>query len=113
MALAAYFGGAKFTGTARLRHKESDRAEAMREELSKLGAKILVSDNEVTVLPATLHAPTEPIRSHGDHRIVMALAVLLTAFGGEIEGAEAVSKSYPEFFSHLKTLGIDFESFGQ
>jgi 3-phosphoshikimate 1-carboxyvinyltransferase len=43
---------------------------------------------------------------HNDHRIVMSLAVLATQTGGEIEGAEAVAKSYPDFFERIASLGI-------
>ena len=105
-ALAAAKGGARFTDTRRLRIKESDRAAVMREELSKFGARLTVSENEVTVYPATLHAPSEVLKGHNDHRIVMSLAVLGTLYGAEIEGAEAVKKSYPDFFSELLKLGI-------
>jgi 3-phosphoshikimate 1-carboxyvinyltransferase len=108
-ALCALLSGGVFSGTARLKIKESDRAEAMREELSKLGAFLSIDGDTVTVEKRTLRAPTEPISSHGDHRIAMAMAVLLTRFGGEITGAEAVSKSYPGFFSDLLSLGIKIE----
>ncbi len=105
-AVAAALRGGVFLGTARLKIKESDRAEAMKAELAKLGCEIDVEENRVTVYPARLHAPMEPIASHGDHRIVMAMATLLTLVGGEIEGAEAVAKSYPDYFRHLSSLGI-------
>lgn len=105
-ALAAQKHGARIRGTARLRIKESDRVFAMAAELSKLGANMKIYENEVVISKTELHAPTEPLASHGDHRIVMALAVLLTRYGGKIEGAEAVSKSYPDFFLHLQKLGI-------
>lgn len=104
-ALAAAFNGAYFTGTARLRIKESDRAQTMAEELSKFGAKIEIGENFVRVNKSELHAPTEAILGHNDHRVVMSCAVLLTKFGGVIEGAEAVSKSYPNFFSDIESLG--------
>ena len=108
-ALAAHFKGGRFTGTARLRIKESDRAAAMRKELSKFGTKLTVKDNEVIVEESTLHAPKELLNSHNDHRIVMALSVLLSVCGGKIEGAEAVNKSYPEFFLDIKKIGIEVE----
>jgi len=93
------------TNTDRLKIKESDRAAAMAEELSKLGVSVTVGENVITVAaPATLTAPTVPLSGHNDHRIVMACAVLLTLVGGEIEGAEAVKKSFPDFFGLLKTL---------
>ena len=107
--LASIFHGAHFTGTARLSLKESDRATVMAEELRKFGADISVSDRSVTIKKTQLYKPSEPLFGHGDHRIVMSLAVLCTLFGGEIEGAEAVSKSYPGFFSDLYGLGIKLE----
>ncbi|MDO5131796.1 MAG: 3-phosphoshikimate 1-carboxyvinyltransferase, partial [Eubacteriales bacterium] len=106
MAAAALFEGAVFTGTRRLRIKESDRGEAMREELSKLGVRVDVSENEISVFPG-LRRPREILDGHNDHRIVMALAVLLTKTGGSIRGAEAVKKSLPDFFERIRKLGID------
>lgn len=102
---AAKYGGV-FDGTKRLKIKESDRAEAMAEELKKFGASVTVYEDSVVVYPAEFHAPREVLSGHNDHRIVMALAVLLTLTGGEIDGAEAVSKSYPSFFKSLEELGI-------
>ena len=106
-AVAALCGGARFIGTRRLKIKESDRAVAMKQELSKLGISIDVRENEVTVHGGRLHAPTEPLDGHGDHRIVMALSVLLTVTGGVIEGAQAVNKSFPDFFDRLTDLGVE------
>ena len=107
-AVAALCGGGRFTGTHRLRYKESDRVEAMRAELEKLGVTLTAGENEVCVRGA-LRAPAQPLCGHGDHRIVMALAVLCTVTGGEIIGAEAVSKSFPDFFDRLRELGVDIE----
>jgi 3-phosphoshikimate 1-carboxyvinyltransferase len=104
--VAAMKDGARFTGTRRLRDKESDRIAAMKCELEKFGAELIVDDNSVTVRKRELHAPTESLYSHNDHRIVMSLAVLCTLYGGEICGCEAVSKSYPDFFKDLLALGI-------
>ncbi len=106
-AVAAGKNGGIFSGTKRLKIKESDRAEAMARELERFGVSVTVYEDKVVVFPACFHAPTEPLQGHNDHRIVMALAVLLTVTGGEIEGAEAVSKSYPAFFDHLRALGIE------
>ena len=107
-AIAAAKSGGVFSGTRRLKIKESDRASAMAEELKKFGTAISVYEDTVTVYPADFHAPTEPLYGHNDHRIVMALSVLLTLVSGEIIGAEAVAKSYPEFFNDLKRLGISY-----
>ena len=105
-AVAAARGGGRFTGTRRLRHKESDRGTAMAEELAKFGAAVRIGENEITVLPDGFHAPRERLSSHGDHRVAMALAVLCAGTGGEIGGAEAVRKSLPDFWERLSTLGI-------
>ena len=106
-AVAALTGGGRFTGTHRLKIKESDRANAMKSELKKFGITVDVEENDVIVHPGELCAPTEPLSGHNDHRIVMALSVLLTATGGVIEGAEAVNKSFPDFFERLQDLGVD------
>ncbi len=110
-AIAAAKHGAVFTDTARLKIKESDRAAVMAQELSKFGAKISVFDNSVVIEKAELHKPTEPLYGHNDHRIVMSLSVLLSLFGGEIEGAEAVKKSYEGFFEDIKKLGITVKTY--
>ena len=102
---AAKYGGV-FTGTSRLRIKESDRGAAMAEELKKFGTAVTVHDDTVVVYPADFHAPSETLYGHGDHRIVMSLAVLCTLTGGTIEGAEAVAKSYPDFFLAIDSIGI-------
>lgn len=109
MAVAAAKSGAIFNDTRRLKIKESDRGEAMAEELRKFGADVTVYDNSIVVFPKEFHAPKEVINGHNDHRVVMSLSVLLTLTGGEIEGAEAVSKSLPDFFERLKKLGIEVE----
>lgn len=111
--LAAACGGGVFTHTDRLRLKESDRIEAMKLELSKFGAALEVTDGleggTVRVLPTRLHAPTAPLDSHNDHRVAMSLAVLCTRYGGVIKGAGAVSKSMPDFFEKLASLGANIK----
>ncbi len=109
--LAAVLNGASFTGTARLRIKESDRAAVMAEELSKFGADITVEENKVIINKVPLHTPKEALLGHNDHRIVMSLAVLASHLGAEIEGAEAVSKSYPNFFEQIEGLGIKVQKY--
>jgi 3-phosphoshikimate 1-carboxyvinyltransferase len=109
MTVAAMKNGATLTGTRRLKIKESDRAEAMKDELSKFGADITVNEDSVIIRKTDLYTPTEKLVSHNDHRVVMALSVAASVFGGEIEGTEAVKKSYPDFFSDLKKLGAETE----
>ncbi|MBR3932383.1 MAG: 3-phosphoshikimate 1-carboxyvinyltransferase [Clostridia bacterium] len=109
---AALCHGALFTGTKRLKWKESDRAEAMRQELAKCGVNVTIEENSVRICPDVLHTPDKNIFGHNDHRIVMAMAILLTKTGGTIDGAEAVRKSYPNFFDNLKSLGVEVNTNG-
>lgn len=108
-AVAGALNGATFTNTARLRIKESDRGAVMAEELAKFGIHCEILENKITVHPAKLTRPQESLFGHNDHRIVMALSVLLTLCGGEIDGAEAVAKSMPDFFEKLADLGIPMQ----
>ncbi len=105
-AVAAAGNGATFTGTRRLAIKESDRAAVMAQELAKFGAHVICGEDTVQVMPTGIHAPTEPLCGHNDHRVVMALSVLATQTGAVLLGAEAVSKSYPDFFAALAGLGV-------
>ena len=106
-AVAAAKGGGYFTGTGRLKIKESDRVAAMTEELRKFSVPVTSDDNSVTIGKAELTTPTEILYGHNDHRIVMALSVLCSVTGGKIKGAEAVAKSLPDFFDRLESLGIE------
>ncbi len=107
MTLACVLNGAVLTGTARLKIKESDRGTVMKEELSKFGADIEIKDNEIIIRKSPLHKSGTPLSGHNDHRVVMSLAVLSSLFGGEIEGAEAVRKSWPDFFERLSEIGLE------
>ena len=110
-AAAAALHGGKFSGISRLRIKESDRVGAMAQELARFGAVSDISENEVTVMPPEggLHAPLAELYGHNDHRIVMALAVLCSVYGGVIGGCEAVAKSWPDFFETMKACGLSAE----
>lgn len=103
--VAAEKNGTTFTGTERLKIKESDRAAVMAEELTKFGAQVEVKENCVVVKKCDLHSPEQTLLSHNDHRIAMSLAVLMTKYGGVLDGAEAVKKSFPDFFDVMKQAG--------
>lgn len=105
--VAAEKNGATFTGTERLKIKESDRAAVMAEELAKFGARVEVKENCVVVKKCDLHSPEQTLLSHNDHRIAMSLAVLMTRYGGVLDGAEAVKKSFPDFFDVMKRAGAE------
>lgn len=105
-AVAAALNGAKLTDTKRLKLKESDRAEVMKEELLKFGIKIENKENEIIIPNKKLSKPKEDIFGHNDHRIVMALTILLSLTGGKIVGAQAINKSFPDFFDIIESAGI-------
>lgn len=105
MAFAALKYGGTLVGTKRLAVKESDRGRVMSDELAKLGADIVVRENSITVNKSKLMPCDRPLCGHNDHRIVMALATVLTTVGGKIEGCEAVKKSFPDYFEKIGALG--------
>ncbi|MBP3922841.1 MAG: 3-phosphoshikimate 1-carboxyvinyltransferase [Ruminiclostridium sp.] len=109
-ALAALKNGATFTGTERLKAKESDRGAAMDEELRKLGGGLIIGDDVITVPEQKLEYKGDILDGHNDHRIVMAMSVILSQTGGEIDGVKAVRKSYPGFFDDIRRLGAKVES---
>lgn len=108
-ALAALKNGAAFTGTDRLKAKESDRGAAMHAELQKLGGGLVFGDNTIFVPKQELQYRDASLDGHNDHRIVMALSVILSKIGGKIDGVEAVRKSYPGFFDDIQRLGAKVE----
>ncbi len=109
IAAAALHHGARLTGTRRLRFKESDRGAAMTEEMAKFGMRLENRENEILVPDCELRRPAETLSGHNDHRIVMALAALCVKTGGEIDGAEAVRKSLPDYWERLRSTGIQAE----
>lgn len=105
IALATLKNGAILTGTDRLKIKESDRGQVMHEELMKLGGGLVFGENRITVPKHDFKNTVTVLDGHNDHRIVMALSLILSQNGGAIEGIEAVRKSYPSFFEDIKSLG--------
>ena len=98
-------GQSVISGAADLRVKESNRIEAMEEGLVAMGADVVaVEDGWVINGPRYLEGAR--VSSHGDHRVAMALAVagLIADGKTEIDGAECVDISYPNFFDHLEYL---------
>lgn len=96
-----------FTGLRNLVHKESDRVAAMIDELSKIGVKFeKISDDELIVIPVETFPETSleiVFNPHNDHRIAMSLAPLAMKIGAlEIENADVVSKSYPNFWTEFQ-----------
>lgn len=91
------------TNVPHLRLKESDRLSALQEELTRYGVRVESGPDWLKIHPSEPHGAA--VQSHNDHRIAMAFAVLgLRAAGVSIEGAECVSKSFPEFFDYLEKI---------
>ena len=112
-ALAAFCGGTTvLRGTTRLTHKESDRAATIAAEFAKLGVEVDLSQADVMAVrgltdpDGKLRVRDTSLDSHNDHRIAMATAVaaLRADRAVVIDGAEAVNKSYPEFWNDLKNI---------
>jgi 3-phosphoshikimate 1-carboxyvinyltransferase len=95
----------RITGIDHLRHKESDRIRSTASALRNLGGDVRVEGDTVTIHPRPLHGGV--IDPKGDHRSAMAFAVIgLGAGGVTIRDAECVSKSYPQFWDHLRERGL-------
>lgn len=100
--------GCHLTGLHTLKIKETDRLEALKNELTKLGATVSITDESLTLVKNSL--PLEglgkAIKTYQDHRMAMAFAPLALKVPIIIEEAEVVSKSYPTFWDDLKSVGI-------
>ena len=103
--LAAVADGVnRFTGIGRARLKESNRVAALREGLTRMGIKVIEGTDSLTIVGSRPEGSV--IDSHDDHRIAMAFGILgLRAGETTIDGAECVTKTYPEFWDILKGLG--------
>ena len=74
-----------------------------------MGVSVIAGEVFVEIKKSNLHTPTQVLESHFDHRIAMALSVVLIKVGGEIENAECVKKSMPDFFDRLTDLKVRLE----
>lgn len=98
--------GCHLTGLHTLKIKETDRLEALRIELTKLGANISVTNESLTLEPSTNITSNVKIATYNDHRMAMAFAPLALQVPIIIENAEVVSKSFPDFWNDLKSIGF-------
>ncbi len=92
-------------GVNRLAHKESNRGLTLQEEFGKMGIEIKLQD-DLMLMEGGKGLKGATVHSHHDHRIAMACAVAALNATGEtiIEEAEAINKSYPDFYEHMKQL---------
>ena len=109
VALASYCEGISYIkGVSRLAHKESNRGVTLQEEFGKMGILVELDDDIMRVHGGSAIRGAS-VRSHHDHRIAMACAVAALNAEGEtvIGDAEAVNKSFPDFYDRLKSLGAN------
>ncbi|MFC1993021.1 3-phosphoshikimate 1-carboxyvinyltransferase [Chloroflexota bacterium] len=105
-------GESELVGIERGRIKESNRVSAVREGLERMGINVTEEKDRLTI------AGSEPkgsvIDSKDDHRIAMAFSILGSLAGGTvIDGAECVSKTFPQFWDKLKSIGSEVEINGR
>ncbi|MGZ4903020.1 MAG: 3-phosphoshikimate 1-carboxyvinyltransferase [Halobacteriota archaeon] len=108
--LGAYAtGSTEIHNVSHLRYKETDRLAAMTSELHKMGISIRNEGDRLQIKGGKPKGAL--VQGYGDHRIVMALSVAALAAQGEteIQDAESVNVSYPDFFDDLFALGADIE----
>jgi 3-phosphoshikimate 1-carboxyvinyltransferase len=107
VALAAYCEGTTvIEGVGRLTHKESNRALTLQEEFGKMGLTIELQD-DLMLIKGGNGLRGASVHSHHDHRIAMACAVAALKAEGNttIAKADAINKSYPDFYEHIRSLG--------
>ena len=112
VALASFCDGRSIIkGASRLTHKESNRAITLQEEFGKMGVQIDLQDDLMVIYGGSVVKGNQ-VHSHHDHRIAMACAVAALKATGqtEIQEANAVNKSYPDFYTSIEKLGgvIDY-----
>ena len=111
VAFAAYCNGTTIIkGVTRLRHKESNRSASLQEEFKKMGVDIEINGDDM-IIKGNGRLNGAMVHSHHDHRIAMACAVAALKANGEttIYDAEAINKSYPDFYDHLQKLNAHLQ----
>jgi 3-phosphoshikimate 1-carboxyvinyltransferase len=101
--------GCHLTGLHTLKIKETDRLKALKNELTKLGATISVTNDSLTLVSGSPPLEGLGVATYQDHRMAMAFAPLALKVPIIIEDAEVVSKSYPKFWEDLQSIGFTIE----
>ena len=102
--------GCLLTGLHTLKIKETDRLVALKNELTKLGAKIVVTNSTLTLESSNTITSGAAIDTYNDHRMAMAFAPMALKSAIVINDAEVVSKSYPDFWKDLEQLGFKIKA---
>jgi 3-phosphoshikimate 1-carboxyvinyltransferase len=112
VALASYCRGTTFIkGVSRLAHKESNRGLTLREEFAKMGVDIEL-DGDMMRVHGGVQVHGAKVHSRHDHRIAMACAVAALRANGEttIEDAEAIEKSFPDFYDKISSMSAEVKT---
>lgn len=99
--------GCDLSGLHTLKIKETDRLVALKNELSKLGASIRVTNDSLHLEPVQDFKPNQTIATYSDHRMAMAFAPLGLKVSHQIADADVVTKSYPGFWNDLQQIGFE------
>lgn len=102
--------GCALSGLHTLKIKETDRLQALKNELEKFGATVMITEDHLSLEPASEMKSGVSVATYQDHRMAMAFAPLALRTNLIIEEAGVVSKSYPQFWDDLKTLGFRIEN---
>lgn len=97
----------KLSGLHTLKIKETDRLEALKNELGKFGAEVLLTENSLEMHPPRLPKKNISVETYEDHRMAMAFAPLAIKIPIGIKKPEVVVKSYPDFWKDFKKTGME------
>lgn len=98
------------TGLETLKIKETDRLQALQNELTKFGAIVVITDDSLTIKGYNIFEETPILATYNDHRMAMCMAPLAVKFPIKIENEMVVEKSYPTFWEDWKQLGFDIKT---
>ena len=97
------------TGLHTLKIKETDRLEALKAELTKLGARISVTDKSLYLEKSSEIITNIGVKTYNDHRMAMAFAPLALKVSIKILNAEVVTKSFQNFWENMQQIGIKID----
>ena len=101
--------GCELKGLHTLKIKETDRLVALKNELEKFGAHVVITNNSLSLAPCVSLKEDAVIETYNDHRMAMAFAPLALKVPLTIKDAGVVSKSYPEFWEDLESIGFSID----
>jgi 3-phosphoshikimate 1-carboxyvinyltransferase len=98
----------KLIGLHTLKIKETDRLVALKTEIEKFGTPVSITDNSLEISSINPLNSDVEVATYNDHRMAMAFAPLALKSSFKIIDADVVSKSFPDFWKDLKSIGFSF-----